>query len=145
MRTLGDQGHRRLAGALLVTLLTACGGINAGGSVAIDGDWRLSSGTGPEGGIDPPDGHPVTLRIESDEVDGTAACNGYGGRLADDGEQLRVEELYSTEMACEPEEAMTAEAAYLAALVEVDSATVDGDTLILSGEDTQLIFRPADA
>jgi heat shock protein HslJ len=148
-------GHRRRLTAVLILwtaaiLLSACGAATTGGSGdALDGDWVLAEGTGPEGDIElevPGDERAqVTLNIEGPDWGGTAACNSYSGTVRVDDDTIDTEGFAVTEMACEPLELMTTESRYLAALQSVDSAEVTtaddaADALTLTGPDTLLRF-----
>ncbi len=121
--------------------LAACG---SGGDPAVerpDGEWVLVEGEGPGGQVPIVDTQPVTLRIDDDELSGTAACNGYGGTAVIDGRQLRLQEVFQTEMACEGEDVMASEAAYMEALREVSEHHRSGDELELRGPDVHLRFE----
>ena len=98
-------------------------------------------GGGPEGEVRLVDGYRITLTVNGGEVGGTSACNTYGGPLDSDDDSFAVKGgLSMTEMGCNPK-VMEAEASYLAALGDVDSASRDGDTLTLTGPDTELLFE----
>lgn len=105
------------------------------------GTWRLMDGGGPEGEVRVVDGYRITLTVSGGEVGGTSACNTYGGPLDSDDDSFDVKGgLSMTEMGCNPK-VMEAEASYLAALGDVDTASRDGDTLTLTGPDTELLFE----
>jgi len=128
--------------AVAVLTLTACGEQAPADSVRHDWDgaWVLTSGndTGVPLVLVPT--HPVTLVLVGDDVSGIAACNHYGGTITRNGGSIAFGAMSMTEMACSPESAMTLEAAYHAALADVTTATIDGDTLVLSGAGTRLTF-----
>lgn len=131
-------------GALLVFGLAACGVANGSTASSPDGSWVLIGGTGPDGEVPILDSHPITLQVDGDEWGGTAACNSYGGTVEVDGGNVRVIELWQTEMACEPAEVMESESAYLRALRDVDTVSDDEDGLTLLGpEGTRLVYEPA--
>ena len=137
--------NARLALSLLVaTTLAACGGSGAtptpsGASFDPEGSWQLVAANvaGPEVPI--LDEHPITLTIEGSEINGTAACNSYGGRLTVSDGRLEIGDLGMTAMGCE-EPAMTAEAAYMSALSAVTSIEPDGEQLVLRGPEVELRF-----
>ena len=105
------------------------------------GTWRLTDGGGPEGEVRLVDGYRITLTVNGGEVGGTSACNTYGGPLDSDDDSFDVSGgLGMTEMGCNPK-VMEAEASYLAALGDVDTASRDGDTLTLTGPDAELLFE----
>ncbi len=123
-------------GAALVLMLAACGDTTPGtGSdpAALDGDWQLTKGTVDGTDLDLSAGD-VTLTIDGDRWGGTAACNQYFATAVGDGDQITVEGVGSTEMACD-ESRMALESAYLTALQRVTTVTVDGSTLTLSSDD----------
>lgn len=135
--------HRTLI--LLVAFAAGCAPGNAPSpstSAAADpqGSWVLVSGTTPAGEIPIVDDHPITLTIEGSSIGGTAACNGYGGRLAATGAGVEIRDLAWTAMACMPDEVMAAEAAYTQALPAVRVMRRDGDQLVLEGVDLELRF-----
>jgi heat shock protein HslJ len=85
----------------------------------------------------------VTIRFEDDgTASGSAGCNSFAGSYTegDDG-GLTIEPGATTQMACE-EPLMQVEAAYTAALAEVDAAAVidEGAGLILTGPEPTLTY-----
>lgn len=131
--------------AVVVAAVTACGSEHAGPTASVEspglpeGDWELVDGTAPTGPLEPVDGHQVTLSLDGDQVSGTAACNGYGGRLTSNGE-TRIDQLSGTDMACHPQAVMELESAYLEALADVDRIELQGDMLVATGPSTELRF-----
>lgn len=126
--------------SLAAALLAACGG---GGPTAggpdIDGAWVLEAGTLEDRPIPIVAGSRITLTIDGSEIGGTAACNLYGGTIAREGSDVRIDALTQTEMACD-EPIMASEAAYVAALRAVRTAARDGDRLTLGGANVELRF-----
>ena len=122
--------------------LASCGSDEHVGSAdEIDGTWRLTSGSHAGISLEPIATHPVTLEIDNDEVRGTAACNGYGGTIANTDTGITFSEMSITEMACDPPETMDLESAYMAALASIDQANIADGKLVLTGPDTQLEFE----
>jgi len=127
-------------------LLAACGGGQAAPSDPdpstgdVVGDWVLTDGS-IDGGDAPvvPD-HRITMTITGSRINGTAACNGYGGEITMGADGLHLENLGQTAMACE-DPAMTAEAAYMAALSRVREIVRDGDDLVARGDGIELRFE----
>jgi heat shock protein HslJ len=125
--------------AAIAVALGACGSSPTGAALDLDGAWVLREGSH--------DGRPVpivadariTIAIDGSEIGGTAACNLYGGTIEQDGSQITIGALTTTEMAC-AEPVMESEAAYLGALTGVTTATRDGDNLVLSGPGVELVF-----
>lgn len=101
----------------------------------VDGEWTLVEGT-VSGEVIPLADEPITLTVADGQVSGTAACNGYSAPLSDG---FTVGTVTSTRMMC-AEDLMAAEDAYLRGLGAVQSATVDGDRLVLSGPDVELVL-----
>lgn len=118
--------------------------------------WQLTAAEVDGAALSLLDTHPVTLTSSAgnpagnpagdpDTIGGTAACNNYGGQFTatadvDGTVSLTFGDLFSTEMACVPDEANQLESAYLAALPRVTTAERTGDTLVLSGEGVRLDF-----
>ena len=111
--------------------------------VNASGPWQLVAGTvGGSAFTLPPDA-PITLVVEGSEVSGRSACNQYFGEFTIVDGAVTLGGLGGTEMACE-EPIMSLEAAYLSGLAKVESARMDGETLVLTGEGVELRFeRPA--
>lgn len=145
LRRRGAMRLRSLAATVLgCLLLAACGGSGASsepspsaGSVA--GSWVLEAGTVDGNGMPILDDHRVTLVIEGSRIGGTAACNGYGGRVVTAPGGLRIDELGQTEMGCE-EPAMALEAQFMNALGRVRQIVREGDELVIRGDDVELRF-----
>lgn len=131
---------RRLALLLVLAMtIAACGGTELSGSV--EGAWQLQSGTHNGEPIPIVDSHPITMTLESGQIGGTAACNGYGGEYQLSGSEFSIEGGFAvTEMACAPEEVMESEQRFLDALAEVGSVELQNGSLVLSGSSTELIF-----
>lgn len=136
----------RRAVIAIVVLLTACG--SPGSTPAptaeprIEGSWELVEGRLDGGRVTVIESHPITLTIEGTRIGGTAACNGYGGRLVMRGGEIEIDDFAMTAMACEPGEVMKAEREYVAALERVGTIRSDGDGLVLAGRDVELRFAP---
>lgn len=110
------------------------------GSVNANGDWRLVQGTVGGAPIPLDDQWPVTLTVDGTQIGGTAACNGYGGRIVVERGEVRFGEIARTMMGC-AEPVMAIEAAYTAALEAVRQASMDGDVLVLAGDGVSLRFE----
>ncbi len=124
----------------LALIVSACGTEpDAGGSP--DGAWELTAGTMAGNAITVIDEYPVTLTIEGDRAGGTAACNGYGGRVEIDGTTIAFTDLGITEMACIDPGVMDSESAYMQAFAGVDTYTREGETLTLTGTDVSLVYE----
>lgn len=149
-------GMTKLTAGFLLTVLTillascAYGRAGAGSGTpnpsqpaqgdGLAGTWRLTGGTGPDGPIQILPDHRITLVVEGTDAGGRAACNLYGGTLTVNGGGLRISALSMTEMACD-EPAMSAEAAYLAAIGAVAAWERQGDRLTLTGPEVELSYE----
>jgi heat shock protein HslJ len=131
---------RPLLVALLLTLEAGCSLIPGGVAAAPEGAWRLVDGTADGRALPVVAGSEPTLTISGGEASGRAGCNLYGGTISIDGDRVRFSALQMTEMACD-EPRMSSEAAYLAALAEVATASRSGDRLVLGGETVELRFE----
>lgn len=88
-------------------------------------------------------GSKVTLRFGEDgHAGGSAGCNQYGAPYVEGEGTLTFDTIISTLMACVDEDVMAQEIDYLAALQQVSAFTLDGDQLVLTGEDEakRLVF-----
>ncbi|HET9417670.1 MAG TPA: META domain-containing protein [Candidatus Limnocylindria bacterium] len=134
----------RLTLVLFLGLLTSCGAATPSPSAGGDpqGSWVLVSGATDAGAMPLVEDHPITLTIEESTIGGTAACNGYGGRLEATAAGVEIRDLAWTAMACIPDEVMAAEAAYTQALPAVRSIRRDGEQLVLEGAGLELRFDP---
>jgi len=136
--------HAALA-LVVAVLLAACGSAAAPSSSPsaepfdAQGSWQLTAGRADGAEIPILDDHPITLTVEGSEIGSTSACNTYGGRLSVTDGRLRITDLGMTMMGCE-EPVMASEAAYMAALGEVESIGGDGDELVLRGQNLELRF-----
>jgi heat shock protein HslJ len=128
---------------LAVLLLAGCAEAAGGGSPADDvvGEWELVSGTASGQPLPQPADVRATLTFEGGEAGGTSFCNRYSAAYTVDGDSVRFEGIGGTEMGCDPA-VMAAETAYVTALAMVRTFALDGDDLVLSGEDVELRFRP---
>ncbi|HXV95864.1 MAG TPA: META domain-containing protein [Gaiellaceae bacterium] len=120
---------------LAVAALAGCGGDDDSDSPALEGtEWTLVSG------VDAPEDAVPTLTLEEGLAGGFSGCNTYRGPYELDGDSISLGPLAGTLIGCPGPEADT-EAAYLAALEDVDAWAVDGGELVLStGGDEVLRF-----
>lgn len=134
-------------GAILILLaLSGCGigGNSAAGSEAdLSGtSWTLES----YGGKSLLDETAMTARFLLGEITGTTSCNQYFGAYQAKGDQLTIEDLGWTEMAClNPEGIMEQERDIMALLSDTASYELEGDTLRLQTSTGEVLnFTPAD-
>ena len=107
--------------------------------IDITGNWQLVSGSVDGQAIPSLDGSPVTFDVTGTQIGGTSGCNSYGGQMVLDGSSISIGDLTSTAMMCTPE-AMAVEIPYTSALPEVDTVSLDGDELVLTGPGIELRF-----
>jgi heat shock protein HslJ len=126
--------------AVVMAMTTACLGSDFASTP--DGSWELESGQFEFNPIPMVASHPITIVFDGDQLNGTAACNGYGGRwqLSDD-DEFEIADLAWTEMACAPPEVMDSEAAFLSALMSVDRFDISNGKLVLTGTSSKLTFK----
>jgi heat shock protein HslJ len=121
---------------LAVAALAGCGGDddNSDGPALEGTEWTLVSG------VEAPDDAVPTLTLEEGLAGGFSGCNTYRGPYELDGDSISLGPLAGTLIGCPGPEADT-EAAYLAALEDVDAWAVGGGELVLStGGDEVLRF-----
>jgi len=135
------SGTKWWNGSLLVFALIAasCSVQGDPAESPLVGDWELVSGNFGEALIPIVDGSRITFSSNGSTFGGTAACNRYGGIIKVEAWELAMDEIFVTEMACEPD-VMASEQAYLGAIQIVNGASRDGDVLLLSGEETALWY-----
>ena len=135
------MNRRTMTALALVLALTAaaCATEVAGGESVLTGSWQLDSGTVHGEPIPQLSGYRITFTSQGSSFTGTAACNGYGGLFGVEAWEMTLQELFVTEMACQPE-VMVSEQAYLAALGLVDTAGQEDGALVLSGPGAELRF-----
>ena len=137
---------------VLIVIVVACAGSPGpspsgsapSGPVDATGTWRLESGTLDGPPIQLLEDWPVTMTVAGSQISGTSACNGYGAELVVENGVVRLGQLSSTAMLCDPPQVMEIEAAYGAALSRVNAATMDGEALVLSGPGVSLRFVPVE-
>jgi heat shock protein HslJ len=127
--------------ALPIALLAAACSSN-GDDMPTDHSWMLTDIAGADGTMTTPLTIP-TLAFEDDSASGNASCNQYFGPYEIDGSSISFGPLASTQMFCGEPGVMEQEAAYLDALARVDTWSMDGETLILSDGDTELLTYEA--
>ncbi len=144
MELRGRRGGMQRTLVALVALLAACSAAAPSPSAGGDpqGAWVLVSGATNVGELPLVEDHPVTLTIDGSSIGGTAACNGYGGRLEATSGGVQIQDLAWTAMACIPDEVMAAEAAYTRALPAVRAIRREGEQLVLEGAGLELRFDP---
>ena len=125
---------------ILTLLLSGCSLFVAGASASLGGEWQLQAGTNQGQAIPIVAGSRITLKIDGNEVGGTAACNQYGGQIHVSGTTISITELIQTEMACLDDRLMASESVYLGSLARVTAAGRNGDSLVLTGPGVELRF-----
>jgi heat shock protein HslJ len=117
---------------LAMLLLATC----SRASALPDGEWQLESLNGNP----PVEDTEVTLVFEEERAGGSSGCNSYGGPVEVDGEKIQFGEMVMTLMACTDAGVMEQETSYLAALGAVETFKVEGEQLMLSGPEVELVF-----
>ena len=125
---------------ILTLLLSGCSLFVAGAWASLGGEWQLQAGTNQGQAIPIVAGSRITLKIDGNEVGGTAACNQYGGKIHVSGTTISITELIQTEMACLDDRLMASESAYLGSLARVTAAGRNGGSLVLTGPEVELRF-----
>lgn len=121
-------------------LLTACDIFGAGQNNALeDSSWRLTSFR--KSGLIPDTS--MTANFNGGEIRGTGGCNSYFGSYSIQGNNLTINELGWTEMAClDPEGVMDQEQVLMSLLSSADTFSSDGETLqIITASGEYLIFE----
>ena len=113
---------------IIALFLGACGGSDINVTSQLEGHtWVLTTYNDTR----PVAGHQPTLQFEDGQVSGTTGCNHYGGSYQIEGDFLRFEALFNTEMAClDPEGLMEQEQVYLGLLRAVNR--FEGNDLVLT-------------
>ena len=129
---------------VLAVLLAACAAAQGtsqpeASDAPVAGAWVLTGGS--IDGVDAPvlDEHRITLTITGSQISGVAACNHYGGEIMVGVDGLEIDDLGGTAMGCE-EPAMSAESAYMGALVRVRGIERDGEELVAHADGVELRF-----
>ncbi|MFM7266401.1 MAG: META domain-containing protein [Cyanobium sp.] len=112
--------------------------------------WRLQAlqtlqdGGGPTIGEPPSRPAELLLAADRDRLSGSGGCNRLIGGFQLNGEEIRISQLASTQMACAPP-AMAFERRYVEALAQVRRWSIDKQNLLLQDARgrTLLLFRPA--
>ena len=135
---------RWLAASLLGAALTACGGVGSPSATTTPGlegtSWTLIEidGREPAG-----DSVPTLAFDEEGNISGSAGCNTYFGTPTIEGSSISMGPLSTTRMAC-PGAAGLLETAFLAAMDEVDSYTIDSQGRLVLEGGAVLVFEPTE-
>jgi heat shock protein HslJ len=102
-------------------------------------EWSATGvNNGKEAVVSLAEGTTLTATFADDgTLSGSAGCNRFTGGYTTNGDSIEIGPLASTRKACEPD-VMTQEAAYLAALENATTVTIDGSTLELRDADGAL-------
>ena len=130
------------------TLLAACqadsnpGNISAGDSPRSGSQWVLVAGQLKGKTLNVQDGK-ITLKQEKDAFTGVSAINHYRVPVKIRGGNIEHPEPPTTTLMAGPVEAMRLESDYLEAMSAVKHLKREGDSLTISGDNSELQFRPA--
>lgn len=102
-----------------------------------NGAWELVSLNGEP----VVEGTTISLEIKDGQAGGSSGCNSYGGEVEIDGEKIQFGGMNMTLMACTDAGVMEQEGTYLGALEAVESFKLDGEQLVLSGTEVELVFK----
>ncbi|MGZ0211431.1 MAG: META domain-containing protein [Actinomycetales bacterium] len=108
----------------------------------IDGTWLFADGSDAAGPLTLDDSATVTLTIMGSEIRGQSTCNGYSATLTGDPDDLSIDTVTSTKMACE-NTLMEFESRYFAALSGATTAIPTGGSLVVQGDGVTLNFLPS--
>jgi heat shock protein HslJ len=129
------------AGLAVALPLPGCSG-DSGPDVDVVGGWVLVSGRSADGPLDVPPGSRITLTFDGSSAVGKGPCNDYGSTYDVDGTGFRITGdggISQTLAGCDGALGEL-ESAYLSTLGDVDTVSLDGDELTLSGADSGLVF-----
>lgn len=133
---------------LVAALAVACADSGDSGrgpaveDVDASGVWRLESGRSASGDVTLAPEWQITFEVEGESARGSAGCNSYGGGIRIDGDSFDAGSFAVSEIGC-PAPIAAAEARFLEAMDDADTIAVEGDTLTLTGPDTELVFGRA--
>ena len=125
---------------MMIIFLTGCGILNGSEDANLRGtSWELVSYAGKL----PLDGKIMTANFEGAEVSGSTSCNHYFGGYKVKNDQISIEGLGWTEMACmDPEGIMEQEQVIMSLLSKSDTFTLQGNRLeIKTTTGESLIFE----
>jgi putative lipoprotein len=133
---------RLIAAALVTVALSACG-VAASSPTASAGlagtSWTLVAidGREPAG-----DTQPTLMFDAAGNVSGSAGCNTYTGTAAIEGSSISFGPLATTRMACQGG-AGVREAAFLAAMEDVEAFAIDSQGQLVLEDGVVLVFEAA--
>ena len=121
----------------LVILLSSCSGNEVKVESQLQGKtWVLSTYTDTQ----PMAGRHPSLEFDAGQISGTTGCNHYGGTYQIEGDTIRFEGIFSTEMAClEPTGLMEQERIYLDLLRVADQVELNEDVLTFYAESNPIL------
>ena len=124
---------------MLLLLTAACGLLSSEDPLA-GTKWQLETLNGQ----DRLPGSVVTLEFADQRLSGSAGCNSYGAGYQIKGEEIVIDAVAMTEMACADEGVMGQESTYTQLLGEVKKFSVSDTELVLSNAngDPLLTFSP---
>lgn len=85
-------------------------------------------------------GTQVRLSFDGDQLGVSPGCNSGGSTFTIDGDQLVIDGIAMTEMACEPAALMDQDAWVVELLSGRPTLAVDGETLTVAGQDVSITF-----
>ena len=125
---------------LLTLFLSSCGILPITKNSGLGGTaWTLTSYNGTTLLSDT----TMTVFIEDEEVNGSAGCNHYFGSFKAKGDQIQIDGLAWTEMACmDPEGIMLQEQQVMNLFSQAETFSIEGQVLqITTGSGEVMIFQ----
>lgn len=123
----------------LTALLAACGGDDASGPEALEGEtWVLTQFVAEDGSTQIVD-VGVDAEFDGSTISGVSGCNQYNATYEASGNEISFGPIAGTQMAC-PEPQMSVETRYLQLLESVATFEVDGRAMSMAdGEGTPVL------
>ncbi len=128
---------------LLTLFLSSCGVLPLNKSGSLNGtSWTLISYNGSA----LLSGTAMTASFEDGDINGSASCNHYFGSYTAKGDQIQIEGLLWTEMACmDPEGIMLQEQQLMNLFSQAGTYSIEGQILqITTGSGEVMIFHQID-
>jgi heat shock protein HslJ len=143
MGRLGSATRMLFAGTALV-MLAACTSSGTDGTAANQEDlegvfWVLVDMEQDGETTAPLESSRIDLVLEGQSASGSSGCNSYSGEYTLTQDGISFGQMATTLKAC-PQPLMEQEQTYLTVLQAAEEATLDGDTLTLSGPEGTLVF-----
>jgi heat shock protein HslJ len=126
---------------LTLLMLSGCNVLSNENQLNLAGtSWRLVSYEG----VTPLPGKDMTANFTEHEIRGSTSCNSYFGEYKIKGDEISIDGLGWTEMAClDPEGIMEQEQAIMRLLSQASDISQEGNSLvIMTDSGSRMIFSP---